>query len=117
MVRAHPNQHPEKLAPKPKVERQLGVLLREPLPLDCSFEPGFAEESAIQDTVDESRLAITRRGAPRLGRNRGIRACTARFRASLVIGMRKTDGAIRLIVIEELSHGTPSAVPRIIETR
>ena len=62
----------------PKAGRQLGVLLREPLPLDCSFEPGFAEESAIQDTVDESRLAITRRGAPRLGRNRGIRACTAR---------------------------------------
>ena len=66
------------LAPMSKAERQLGVLLREPLPLDCSFEPGFAEESAIQDTVDESRLAITRRGAPRLGRNRGIRACTAR---------------------------------------
>ena len=61
-----------------KAERQLGVLLREPLPLDCSFEPGIAEESAIQDTVDESRPATTRRGAPRLGRNRGIRACTAR---------------------------------------
>ena len=62
----------------PKAERQLGVLLRERLPLDCGFEPGSGEGSAIQDVVDESRPAITRRGAPRLGRNRGIRACTAR---------------------------------------
>jgi hypothetical protein len=37
------------------------------------------------------------------------------FRVSFVVGMRKTR-AIRLIVIEVLSHGTPSAVPRIVET-